>query len=152
MRDERKGIRGATLGGKSADGMGNLFAADGPDGAAVYAWLCRSALRRRARPHFAFGTFELKQTGDTFLDVSALGKGVIWINGHALGRFWKIGPQETLYVPGPWLRKGHNEVVVFDMLASGREAPVLEGRMQPILDAKTPDEPKPGKDPAAEFQ
>ena len=46
------------------------------------------------------GHFTLSRAGDTFLDVRALGKGAVWINGHALGRFWDIGPQQTLYVPG----------------------------------------------------
>src|SRR6202042_3703275 len=64
-----------------------------------------------AGPHFAFAHFDLKRTGDTFLDVSGLGKGALWINGHALGRFWNEGPQKTLYVPGPWLRSGRNDVV-----------------------------------------
>jgi len=47
------------------------------------------------------------------------------VNGHALGRFWKIGPQKTLYVPGPWLKKGANEVVVFDV--EGKPGAMLEG-------------------------
>ncbi|WP_035349831.1 beta-galactosidase [Edaphobacter aggregans] len=54
--------------------------------------------------------------GDTFLDSSKLGKGALWINGHAIGRFWNIGPLQTLYVPGPWLKKGENEIVIFDLM------------------------------------
>jgi beta-galactosidase len=106
-------------------------------------------------PHFSSGTFTLAQTGDTFLDVSSLGKGLIWINGHTLGRFWNIGPQETLYVPGPWLKQGKNEVVILDMFAvSGQRK--LVGRMKPILDGPTPtyaDDPERKKkaDPNAEF-
>jgi beta-galactosidase len=89
-------------------------------------------------PHFSFAHFALKQTGDTFLDVSALGKGALWINGHALGRFWNVGPQMTLYVPGPWLRAGRNDVVAFDLFDASSEAPMLVGRLEPILDAPTP--------------
>lgn len=37
----------------------------------------------------------------------------MFVNGHNLGRYWKIGPQETLYLPGPWLQKGNNEVRAF---------------------------------------
>ncbi len=66
--------------------------------------------------HLGMGSFDLDKTGDAFLDVSSLGKGVIWINGHALGRFWNIGPQRTLYVPAPWLKVGKNDVLIFDML------------------------------------
>lgn len=76
-------------------------------------------------PAFFHGTFALDRTGDAFLDTAALGKGVLWINGHALGRFWNIGPQRRLYVPGPWLREGENHVVALDLLAGG--ARVLSG-------------------------
>ncbi len=51
---------------------------------------------------------------DTFLDMRDWTKGIVWVNGHNLGRFWSIGPQQTLYLPGCWLRKGGNEVVVLD--------------------------------------
>lgn len=53
--------------------------------------------------------------GDTFLDLRGWGKGTLWVNGHHLGRFWSIGPQQTLYLPGPWLTRGRNTVVVFDL-------------------------------------
>ena len=58
------------------------------------------------------------------------GKGLVYINGHALGRFWEIGPQLTLYVPGPWLKKGENEVVVFDVV--GPRALTAAGLKTPI--------------------
>lgn len=64
---------------------------------------------------FLKGTFKLPRVGDTYIDVSSLRKGVIWVNGHNLGRYWEIGPQERLYCPAPWLKKGVNEIVVFDM-------------------------------------
>jgi len=86
-------------------------------------------------PHFAFAYFNLKQTGDTFLDVSALGKGALWINGHALGRFWNEGPQKTLYVPGPWLHAGRNDVVIFDLFDASSGELRLEGRTAPVLNA-----------------
>jgi beta-galactosidase len=84
-------------------------------------------------PIFRRGTFDLKKTGDTFLDFGNLDKGVIWINGHNLGRFWDAGPQQTLYVPGPWLKTGRNEIVIFDLLqthpasVSGSDHPILNG-------------------------
>jgi beta-galactosidase len=84
-------------------------------------------------PTFYRGRFPLKKTGDTFLDVRSLGKGALWINGHAIGRFWSIGPQQTLFVPGPWLREGDNEIIVFD-IAPLTSAPVLAGLASPILD------------------
>ncbi|HKF51897.1 MAG TPA: beta galactosidase jelly roll domain-containing protein, partial [Candidatus Acidoferrales bacterium] len=84
-----------------------------------------------AAPAFYRGTFHLNQTGDTFLDVSALGIGAVWINGYNLGRFWNIGPQQTLYVPGIWLKKGKNDVIVFDIQDDSKIT--LVGRSQAIL-------------------
>lgn len=68
-----------------------------------------------AGPAFHLGTFDLTKVGDTYLDVSALGKGLIWVNGHAVGRVWNIGPQQSDYVPGCWLHTGRNTVTVFDL-------------------------------------
>ena len=76
-------------------------------------------------PCFYRGTFHVDQPADTFLDTSNLTKGQLWVNGHNLGRFWNIGPQKTLYVPGPWLKQGANEVVVFD--SAGKAGATLEG-------------------------
>lgn len=86
---------------------------------------------------FLRATFALTAIGDTFLDTSKLGKGTVWINGHNLGRFWNVGPQQTLYVPGPWLHKGINEIVVFDMLPQAHES--VEGLDHPILDGPVSD-------------
>jgi len=83
---------------------------------------------------FYRGTFNIDVPGDTFLDTSAFSKGEIWLNGHALGRVWHIGPQKTLYVPGPWLRKGENIVVAFDL--NGQPGRSLVGREKPILGSK----------------
>jgi len=88
-------------------------------------------------PNFVRAHFTLTPTGDTFLDTSKLGKGTIWINGHNLGRFWSVGPQQTLYVPGPWLKTGTNEIVVFDMLPTTHES--VSGLDHPILDAPVND-------------
>lgn len=68
------------------------------------------------------GEFTLKKLGDTFLNTEAFGKGQVWVNGHAIGRFWSIGPQQTLYVPGCWLKKGRNEVVVLDIAGPKADA------------------------------
>ncbi|HMH14373.1 MAG TPA: beta-galactosidase family protein [Edaphobacter sp.] len=137
MRDERKGIRGALLGDKNLVTW-DIFSL--PMGAPENATKGNAEQVQHQvmeGPHFSFGSFDLEQTGDTFLNVSSLGKGLIWINGHALGRFWNIGPQQTLYVPAPWLRKGRNDVVIFEMLSSGK-TPTLIGSTSAILDAATP--------------
>jgi beta-galactosidase len=83
-------------------------------------------------PAFYRGTFQLNETGDTFLDMRAFEKGAAWINGHPLGRFWNIGPQQTLYVPCPWLRAGENEIIVFDL--KGRANRGVRGLSSPVLD------------------
>lgn len=86
-------------------------------------------------PAYYKATFNLAKTGDTFLNMSDWSKGLVWVNGHAMGRYWEIGPQQTLYVPGCWLKEGENEIIVFD-LASPR-ATKIEGLRQPILDVLT---------------
>jgi beta-galactosidase len=63
---------------------------------------------------FFKGTFTLTNTGDTYLDMSNFRKGMVWVNGHNLGRYWEIGPQKRLYCPAPWLKKGENEMIVLD--------------------------------------
>jgi beta-galactosidase len=59
---------------------------------------------------------ELNKTGDTFLDMSKWGKGIVFVNGHNLGRYWKVGPQQTLYLPGCWLKEGKNDITIFEQM------------------------------------
>ncbi|HNW55436.1 MAG TPA: beta-galactosidase, partial [Bacteroidales bacterium] len=87
----------------------------------------------KGRPVFYQGSFTLNKTGDTFLDMRNWGKGIVFVNGHHLGRYWSVGPQQTLYVPGVWLKKGENEIVIFeqqnDILQTGVSSiatPILE--------------------------
>ncbi len=81
-------------------------------------------------PAFYRGYFSLGRVADTFLDVRMLGKGLLWVNGHPVGRFWEIGPQFALYVPAPFLTIGRNEVMVFDLL--DRTVRRLSGRTEPL--------------------
>ncbi|MFA6448590.1 MAG: beta-galactosidase family protein [bacterium] len=60
-------------------------------------------------------TFELAETGDSFLMMDKWNKGAVWVNGHNLGRYWSVGPQKHLFVPGCWLKKGKNEILVFEL-------------------------------------
>jgi beta-galactosidase len=64
--------------------------------------------------NFFKGNFSLSATGDVYFDMSQYTKGILYVNGHNLGRYWNIGPQQRLYCPGVWLRKGNNEIIVFD--------------------------------------
>lgn len=84
-------------------------------------------------PAYYRATFDLEKTGDTFFDMQTWGKGMVWVNGHALGRFWEIGPQQTLYMPGCWLKEGENEIIVLDL--KGPSETVTCGLSKPILDA-----------------
>ena len=83
-------------------------------------------------PAYYRATFKLDRPGDTFLDMRTWGKGMVWVNGHALGRFWEIGPQQTLYMPGCWLKKGENEIIVLDL--KGPAETCVAGLATPILD------------------
>ena len=62
------------------------------------------------------GYFNLDETGDTFLDMHGFGKGFVFLNGYNLGKYWYIGPQQTIYIPAGWLKKGKNKIEVFDEL------------------------------------
>jgi beta-galactosidase len=76
----------------------------------------RSSGKNLNRPGIIFkGSFMSMEKGDTFIDVSNFAKGIIWINGHNLGRYWNIGPQKRLYCPDSWLKEGLNEVIIFDL-------------------------------------
>ncbi|GJJ03233.1 beta-galactosidase [Duganella rhizosphaerae] len=83
-------------------------------------------------PTFWRGHFSTSASGSTFLDTRALGKGHVWVNGHHLGRYWRIGPQQSLFLPAPWLRKGDNEIVILDMDGAA-EAPSVQGLRDPVF-------------------
>ncbi len=126
LRDERKGIvQGVRLGDAELTGWD------------VYPLPMTSPPRAVPRtrspggPAFYQGTFRVPVAGDTFLDTRGWDKGTVWINGHHLGRFWSIGPQQTLYVPGPWLRSGTNDIVVFSLASPRRRT--MQGLTAPVF-------------------
>lgn len=88
-------------------------------------------------PAFWRTSLNVTEAHDTFLDLRTWTKGFVWVNGHNLGRFWDIGPQQTMYLPGPWLKPGPNEIVILDLL--GPEKPVIAGLQQPILNQLRPE-------------
>lgn len=79
------------------------------------------------------GTFDLNKVGDTFLDMKNWGKGIVFVNGINIGRYWKIGPQQTLYLPGCWLKKGTNSIVVLDQLNDIQQTEIATVTV-PVLD------------------
>jgi beta-galactosidase len=85
------------------------------------------------QPVIYSGKFNLDETGDTFLDMEKWGKGIVFVNGINLGRYWKVGPQQTLYLPGCFLKKGENKIVVFEQQNDNRQTE-LQGVTTPVLD------------------
>jgi beta-galactosidase len=83
-------------------------------------------------PVVKYGSFIVDKKGDTYLDLSLWGKGSVWINGHHLGRYWSIGPQQTIYVPAEWLKSGKNEIQVLELLKPGQNQ--LRTTETPVLD------------------
>ena len=83
------------------------------------------------------GTFTVDKVGDTFLDMSTWGKGIVFVNGHNLGRYWKVGPQQTLYLPGAWLKPGENTIAIFEQLNDTPQT-TLKGLAEPILTKLNP--------------
>lgn len=88
-------------------------------------------------PAFWRASVKVDEPRDTYLDMRTWRKGMAWVNGHNLGRFWNIGPQQTMYVPGPWLKRGENEIVILDLF--GPEKPLIAGLAEPILNELHPE-------------
>ncbi|RRA47261.1 beta-galactosidase family protein [Acidipila sp. EB88] len=84
-------------------------------------------------PCFYRADFTVDKPADTYLDTSTLGKGMVWINGIPLGRFWMVGPQQTLYLPGAWLHPGSNNLVIFDL--DGKPGRSVQGLTTHHIDA-----------------
>jgi beta-galactosidase len=82
-------------------------------------------------PSFFRGTFNIETPADTFVSFPGWTKGVAWINGFNLGRYWNRGPQRTLYVPSPVLKKGDNEMIIIEL--QGVEKPEVEFLDHPEL-------------------
>jgi beta-galactosidase len=90
-----------------------------------YIFELRSSGRTLNKPGIFYrGNFFLEKTADTFFDLTNYTKGILWINGHNLGRYWNIGPQKRLYCPASWLSTGLNEILIFDILLT-EPKPVL---------------------------
>lgn len=137
LPDERKGLEGpVALGGQPLRQWQHVqFPLSSPPKNGAWADRRNETRLHPESPLFYRGTLHVSSPGDTFLDTRGFNKGFVWVNGHNLGRFWKIGPQQTLYLPGVWLKKGANEIVVFDEGPSSSVVPTIQGLDQPILDS-----------------
>lgn len=125
----RKGIIGdVTFGGKTLSGW-DMYSLPFKNVKGIH---FASGAQQKEVPVIYKGTFRLKSAGDTFLDMREWGKGIVLVNGHNLGRYWNIGPQQTLYLPGCWLKKGTNTIVIFEQLGEGHAS--VSAIDHPILD------------------
>lgn len=134
MVNERKGLAGPVkLGDKILTGWSHYsFPLD-----ATWLGFCKSiagdpaTLGKLEQPVAYRGSFTVEKTGDTWLDLSKYGKGVVWVNGHNLGRYWQVGAQQALFLPGCWLKQGENEIVLLETDLSGVPL-TLSGVTEPI--------------------
>ena len=139
LRGERKGIVGSVaVSGAKLEGW-QIYPLPLED---VGRWSFKAG-GCTAAPCVYRGSLQAGRAGDagadTFLDTQGLSKGFVWVNRHALGRTWKVGPQRTLYLPGVWLKPGANEVLALDL--DGVQGLRLVGRDKPILDGPISDGP-----------
>jgi beta-galactosidase len=116
IRNERKGITGSVSIGGKTPAKWEIFSLPMNDLAGLH-----FADEPCTGPCFYRTTIKAGKPADTYLDTSSMKKGMVWLNQRALGRFWFIGPQFALYVPGPWLKAGANEIVFFDLDGSSGE-------------------------------
>lgn len=113
--DQRKGIVGnVTLDGKILENW-SMYSLPLSNPSEFVSSKSKVSNTTSDSPIFYQGHFNLKTVGDTFLDTKGWTKGVVWVNGYNLGRYWMIGPQQQLYVPGCWLHKGQNEIIIFEL-------------------------------------
>lgn len=72
-------------------------------------------------PLFLRGSFKAETNADCFVDMKGFTKGIVWVNGFNLGRYWKIGPQRTLYLPGALLKE-ENEIIILELESSAKRS------------------------------
>ncbi|AWM32240.1 glycoside hydrolase family 35 protein [Hymenobacter nivis] len=135
MLQNNKGItKSVSLGGRELSGWkmyGLPF-----DQAPAVAKASSAAPTASTGPVLRAGTFNMAVPADTYLDLRQWGKGVVWVNGHHLGRYWAIGPQQTLYLPAEWLKKGQNDITVLELLKP--QQATLASLDHPILNELRP--------------
>ena len=69
-------------------------------------------------PCLYYAELNIEEAKDTYLNFNKFKRGYVWVNGHNLGRYMKSIPQDRLYCPGVWLRKGKNKILILDLLTS----------------------------------
>ena len=102
-------------------------------------------------PAFYHATFTVDKVGGTFLDLSNWSFGVVWVNGHNLGRFWDRGPVRSLFVPSQWLKKGKNDITVLELHDAPKTAEITGGKNSIVQEAAVPFAVKLDKAPLSVF-
>lgn len=117
---EGKGImRGVMIGRRLVNGWTHrLIPQDAP--------VATSPSAEGADDGVAVASFDIAEPLDAWLAFPEGSKGMVWLNGFLLGRYWKVGPQETLYAPAPLWRTGRNEIVVLDTDGLGKTVEIRE--------------------------
>ena len=77
-------------------------------------------------PLFMRATLDVDEPCDTFIKLPGFKKGVIFVNGRILSRYWEVGPQHSAYLPAPFMRKGENEIIVLELDGFDRPVAVLD--------------------------
>lgn len=92
----------------------------------------KSRIKFGKKPMFLKGCFTVEgEPKDTFISLNGFKKGLVWINGFLLSRYWDKGPQNTVYLPAPYMRTGLNEITVFE--CEGFKKPVVSFLDKPDL-------------------
>jgi beta-galactosidase len=117
IRSERKGITGSVTIAGSQPKHWQIYSLPMSDLAALKfsSEACDGPCFYRFTMPVPQGETSAKPIADTFLNTHGLSKGIAFLNARPLGRFWEVGPQFTLYAPGPWLHSGANDIVLFDL-------------------------------------
>ncbi|WP_413231630.1 hypothetical protein [Microbacterium sp. M28] len=110
-------MRGVTIGRRLVHGWRHrIVPQERPD----------TTVRTPGRDGVAVAHFDIAEPLDAWLAFPGGKKGMVWLNGFLLGRYWEIGPQETLYAPAPLWQAGDNEIVVFDVERLGDTVEIRE--------------------------
>ncbi len=140
MHDSRKGVRSSvTVGGKVLKNWKMMpFNLDGD---AMERLVFRDLPKTKgALPPGTFYRYRVTmEAKDTFLDMRAWKRGMVRVNGHWIGRYWSIGPTQTMYVPGCWLKDGDNEIIVWDSVGLAAAPETIVWRDKPILGEMRPE-------------
>ena len=105
---------GAAGGGGSPVAATLVDGADVPAGTRVGGARPGTSATAASLPLLVSASFEVDTPADAHLDVSGAGHGVAYVNGRCAGRYWSVGPQQTLFVPGTWIRPGRNDVLLLE--------------------------------------